>query len=302
MYKHSNIFRIEKDFLNFDISITFCAVPYPVISHELYNLYLLSMSSWLSTSNNSKILILLPQAEFDPDSTIVPVLEQNFGKNRMFFTDFIDSDQDGVPYIDDWFIKGFDYSSTDYVCWINSDIIIPNGWIQRCQFILEYFWKQKKQACIISRRCDFNYSLTGEINFPINYDEIAKERRSHSTWGIDFFLISKNPMQINIDDIPPFHMGKYRWDPWVAGWLSSQIPVVSLGDGFCTYHVNHKPKERHISDPKVKENHMLAARNGRYSISNAMTPYYLKDNHLYHQKDILISFGSDMPPDNGVSD
>ncbi|EAX88589.1 hypothetical protein TVAG_265290 [Trichomonas vaginalis G3] len=288
--------------MDFNLSITFCAVPYPVTTKELYNLYLITMSSWLTTSHLSKLLILLPQEEFDPNNTIVPELERHFGKNRIFFTEPIDVDSDGVPYIDDWFFKGFDYSQTDYVCWINSDIILPKGWYPRCQFVMDYFYQKNLQAAVISRRCDFNYSLKQKTQIPIDYDSIAKDRHTHSTWGIDFFLISKKPMQLNIDEIPPFHMGKYRWDPWVAGWLDSHIALTSLGDGFCSYHFNHKPKNRHISDPKVKENYVLAARHNRYSHSNAKAAYKIKKNHLQYKNKILTSFGKEMPLDNAPAD
>ena len=309
---------------NYEPSITFCCIPYPVTkdaikkhrsvrNQNIIELYLMTMNSWLSTTINSKILFLIPKNEFDKDNLIVPYLEDKFGSNRLFFVseeDRIEGDDDDVPFIDDWFVKGFDYVQkeklSELICFINSDIILPIGWYERCKYIYYYFTKyQKRQTSIISRRCDFDYEFNKSIDFDqisflnsINYEEIAKDRRNHSPWGMDFFLISMKPMELNIDEIPPFHMGKYRWDPWMAGWLRENIQLISLGEKFCTYHVNHKPKPRNMQDIKVKENFETAARNGRFNCGNLQAHYYLQGNNLFFKKQMLISLPSTISPEN----
>ena len=301
-------------------SITFVCVPYPVTNDKkqktkdlkhanIIELYLMTMSSWLSTSNQSKLFILIPKSEFDHDNIIVPILESRFGENRIFFTpenERIECDENGVPFIGDWFIKGFDYvyknNLSSLICFINSDIITPPGWFERCKFIYNHFKDKEKQMCIVSRRCDFDYYYNRNDNnnytWPIDYNAISKDRTTHSPWGVDFFLISMNPMMLNIDEIPPFHMGKYRWDPWVTGWLNSNIELTSLGDSFCTYHVNHPPKPRNMEDVKVKENFELAARNGKYNCGNAQAKYKLKGRDLYQGETFITSIKGEIPPDN----
>lgn len=130
-----------------------------------------------------------------------------------------------------------------------------------------------------------SFNETFSHKWPPNYDAFATKRNRHSQWGIDFFLFSlhhiKNKknrqnflsmfdqiMRINVDEIPQFHMGRYRWDPWLTGWALEKAPLVTLGDSFCTYHINHKPTNRNPRSPKVKENLEMGARNNRYLASN----------------------------------
>jgi hypothetical protein len=90
---------------------------------------------------------------------------------------------------------------------------------------------------------------------------------------MDTIVVSRNVMELNFDDMPPFHMGRYRWDPWVAGWLRAHVPVVALGDDFCAYHINHTPTLRDVSRPKVRENIEYAVRAGGYLGSNNHTQF-----------------------------
>jgi len=258
-----------------DPSITFCIVPYLKISKELYRTYMLSMASWLDTSNHSQILILWDENSFDTNGSLIQSLKNQYGNDRIRFLSNIEVDEDNIPYINDWFLKGFDNTNTNYICFINSDIILPLGWYTRVKYLYNFFSRQEKQHAIVSRRCDIDLNTN---TFHLNIEDY--QRKTHSKWGVDFYLISLYPMHLNIDDIPPFHMGKYRWDPWITGWLNAHIDVVSFGDEFCTYHINHKPKERDMSDIKVKENFELAAKNNRYNGANHLTKYYLKKNKL----------------------
>ena len=292
-------------FSNGNLSLTIICLPYPVKDNHTRNRYFITMSSWLLTSPSTNIMILMPPYEFDPNGLLVPILEDLFGKGRIIYGPSLETDEDGVPYIDEWFIKGLDASSTEIVCWINADIITPKGWFPRIKYLYDYFHSRNKQFAVISRRCDFDYPENIAQNvflniskylenpqenqdiWPLDYDEIAKFRRLHSPWGIDFFLISKEPMQINFDDIPAFHLGRYRWDPWICGWLKSHMPLITLGDDFCTYHLNHVPKNRQMQDIKVKENHEIGRRNKNYNIPNGLSSYYLKGRYFY-QRDVKI--------------
>jgi len=235
---------------------------------------------------------MMPRAEFDPDLMILPLLESMFGRSRIIFCSSIDVDENHRPYIDDWFIKGLDSAKTDLVCWINSDIITPRGWFPRIEYLYDYFHRQDQQIAVISRRCDFPFSETqaqtvwDEVSKTLqspDFDKLAENRSTHSTWGIDFFLISREPMQINFDDIPPFHMGKYRWDPWITGWLRNHMPLITLGDDFCTYHMNHIPKDRQMEDVKVKENFEAARRAGGYKVPNGLASFYLLGRNLFEK-------------------
>jgi hypothetical protein len=165
----------------------------------------------------------MPPHIFDPDLQLLPVLERLFGLNRLIFGRLIDTDEKGIPYIDDWFQQGIDLSDSDLVVWINGDIIIPNGWFPRVRYVYDRFSKLNRQFAILCRRCDFNISLSNLSNFfnsvsqigidpnvqwPPDFDAIAANRVLHTTWGMDIFVISMNVMELNFDEMPPFHMGR----------------------------------------------------------------------------------------------
>ena len=149
-----NNFILKKKLNN--ISINFFLVPYPIINENLLKLYFLTFSSILNTNNNNIITILINKTLFDPNNLLISKLELKFGKNKIQFSQNIEVDENNIPYIDDWFHKSFDLSLTNFICLINSDIILPNNWYKIINSISEYFILKNYQFSIISRRCDFN--------------------------------------------------------------------------------------------------------------------------------------------------
>lgn len=306
-----------------EITLTFCILPYPLSkknSELLRDKYFFTFSSWLLTAPTTKLYIMMPREEFDPDLILLPTIEKLLGPNRILFGPDVETDEDGVPYIDDWFINGLDNTNSSVLCWINADIIIPNGWYQRIQFLYDHFHNIDQQISVISRRCDFDFesNTASELYrriksyadfrnvsdvWPPDYDEISKERKLHTSWGIDFFLVSREPMQINFDDIPHFHMGKYRWDPWITGWLREHMPLITLGDEFCTYHMNHVPKDRQTTDVKVKENLEMAARHKKYNVPNGLASYMLRGRGLFKKNEntSIAKLPDFVPPCNAPS-
>ncbi|OHT16077.1 hypothetical protein TRFO_42080 [Tritrichomonas foetus] len=318
-----------------NISLTFCICPYPVDTEDRRDRYFITFTSWLSTSPSSKILILMPSFIFDPNNLLLPSLKDIFGSDRILFGPVLETDEDGIPFIDDWFIQGLDHSSTELICWINADIITPKGWFPRIQFLYKYFHSRNQQFGVISRRCDFNVTKedtsfffshysSGFSNFgknhtqklfydknenvfpnksdfsewPPNYDYFARFRAIHSIWGIDFFLLSRNSVSLNFDEIPPFHMGRYRWDPWITGWLNNNVQLTTLGNDFCTYHINHVPTIRNSKRPKVKENLEMAARNGKFLASNGEANFHFEERAFYRGNIKICDIPNYIPKEN----
>ena len=290
-------------------SITFCFVPMPITTSTLIKrphivpTYLAAFSSWLSSNSNSKILSLIPREEFDPKDLVLTYIEQTFGKDRFYFTDAensIETDNDGLPFIDDWFVKGYDYvkqnNLSDMICYINSDILIPQYWYEKTNFLYTYF-KNKFPFIVFTRRCDtefvFNFSSPYDImktfqNY--SYEKHVSKKILYSISGIDLFLLPMDSFSyLNIDEIPPFLMSKYRWDPWMVGWFLRNINIIFLGSDFCIYHVNHNyiPNLRNI-DPKIDYNIIISDVNNMYSGQLDSAQLQILQNRLYNRSKFYI--------------
>jgi len=276
------------------LEVTFVACPFPIGNDtELRDRYFLPFCSWLLTSNYSKILILMERNVFDPYQILLPRLEKMFGP-RFLFSPEIESDDRHVPYVDDWFLKGLDYSNTPLICWLNADIILPSSWAPKISKIYDYFQEQKTQFCVVSHRCNFDPDLEeikklAENSIIPDFDKLPlKNRKHHSLWGIDFFLVNREPMEINFDDIRSYHMGKFFWDPYVTAWFDRNIKTVSLGLDFCSYHVNHHSSGFWFYEPKILENFWLGVVTEHYNDSrpSSAVRYQVKGKYLFHEDEI----------------
>ena len=289
-------------------SITFCIVPMILSEKDIVKrphivpTYLATFTSWLSTNYNSKILSLIPRNKFDPNDLIVGYIEKVFGKNRLYFIEpenEIETDEDGLPFIDDWFIKGYDYvkqnNLSDMICYINSDIIIPKYWYEQTNFLYSYF-KDSIPYLLLTRRCNINFNFNFSnsydlINFFHNYsyENYISKKDLYSIGGIDLFLFPINSFSyFNIDDIPPFLMSKYKWDPWIVGWLFKQIYLIFLGSNFCVFHINHKFIPNDITlDLKIKFNSILSETSSIPHKHLDSCHFQIINNSLYFNKKIV---------------
>jgi hypothetical protein len=144
--------------------------------------------------------------------------------------------QDNTPLLDDIFIKAKNSASNDYLCFINTDIIIVDDF-------MEGFYKVKgrfdKFLMINSR---WNLEITDLIN--VELPEIRESLRKqaiekhdvHVSGGTDIFLF---PRWL-YNTIPPLLLGRGYWDNWLMyqAKKNGAVLVDTTGE-IITIHQNH---------------------------------------------------------------
>ena len=227
---------------------------------------------------------LASEDEFDTTGQFQKHIIELFGENRVFYNGYVKSDQDGVPYVDDWFRRGIDEATTKYVCFINTDILLSSQWLRRVKQVYKVFPETEKLV-LINQRVDFDlYRSTKNMKYNAsNYlEEIDKlvsssPNEEHTPLGMDTFTFKKDPLPFNVDMIPPFIVGRYNWDNWLVGYLNSVATTVTFNINPPIYHINHPRHEFDTSDPRVGANEMLRHLNYDYYGSNEDSKYEIRN-------------------------
>lgn len=235
--------------------MTFITIPYPLKNRHHYMTMKLSISSWLSLSDKTRVLLFICQQEFDKTGQFTSEIEKIFGKNRLIFIGDVCSNSKGIPLINEWFIQGIKQSSSKYVTFINSDIVISPKWWKTVKKILTIPNFSEKPFVILARRLNvrLNYSKINGINFsrykkkPFKLLKILDSIILNSTYqklsskrAIDIFTFRADEPPFNPTDIPPFLIGRYAWDNWIFGYLNKYCDTVFLGKYGLVYHIEHK--------------------------------------------------------------
>ena len=267
--------------------ITFITVPRAHINNDQRNKYTLVVSSWLSSSPKSKVILYAPEDEFDTTGQFQKRIIELFGENRVFYKGYLKSDQDGVPYVDDWFRRGVDDATTKFVCFINTDILLSADWLRRVKQVYKAF-KENESLVLINQRIDFDlYKSIDQMelnatDFLEQIDRLVKSssHETHSFLGMDTFTFKKDPLPFNVDLIPPFIVGRYNWDNWLVGYLNAFTTTVSFNIDPPIYHINHRRHDFDPNDPRVAANSNLRLLNRGYFGSNMDTSYNVHDGIL----------------------
>ena len=142
----------------------------------------------------------------------------------------------GSNRIDFMFNKAQEIARHDVLCYVNCDIIFLPDFCSAVNLLRE----RHSQFLAIGRRWDT------EITEPIDFSAsdwqnqinrkavLANHKQSH--WLIDYFVFTRGFWE----EIPPFAVGRVRWDNWVV-WnaCESGKPVVDLSPVVRAVHQNH---------------------------------------------------------------
>lgn len=148
---------------------------------------------------------------------------------------YVERNEHGTPLISYLFHKAQEESTRDWVCYINSDIILTNEFVRTYRKARERFSK----CMMVGRRWDMDIKDT--MGFADGWEKELKvklktEGKLHAYTGIDYFLFYKGLY----DNVPPFAIGRTVWDQWLIYYpFSKNVPVVDASEGCIVIHQNH---------------------------------------------------------------
>jgi hypothetical protein len=271
---------------NHTASITFSVTPNPPFKLWAKNVTQLAFSNWLGVCPDSQILVFESPGRFRdlPD----------WIRNRTIFGPQLETDEMGLPYVDDFIHKSFGLAKTDLLCVIDFDVFLPEDFIQSLSFLNEFYSQSRTQFGALGRRCLIEIPPSNASLAALADDFQAKPSLesisfvNNAAYSNDFIVISTNAQDIDLDDIPPFHLGTYHWDTWIAGWLAAQMPVVALPGRCGSFHLMHGRGS--VPLWKITDNSELVDRRGRLATFASALELQVDGRRLMNGTDVLALF------------
>ena len=143
----------------------------------------------------------------------------------------------GTPLIDSIFEKADAIATNQIMCYANADIIFTKDLSRSVRHILAEI--QQGRFLLVGRR--WNIELIEPIDFGSEWElDLKKLVKNNGTLcppsAIDYFIFTKGLFR----QIPPFTVGRPRWDNWmVYNVISRKIPVIDLTTQNLVIHQNH---------------------------------------------------------------
>lgn len=159
----------------------------------------------------------------------------------------------GTPLINDIFNKAKNKAVHNYLCYINSDIILLDDF-------LPAFLRVKKKIAeflIAGQRWDI------DIDVPLTFEplweshliqKVYEEGKLRGIAAMDYFIFNRSLW----NDMPPFAVGRPSWDNWMIYKARKlKIPVINATQCISAIHQNHNydhivsrtiPPHRHTAE------------------------------------------------------
>jgi hypothetical protein len=196
----------------------------------------------------------------------------------------LETDEVGIPYADDFLQKSLDLTTTDFLCVIMVDTILPLDFGGLATLLFNFYSPQGKQFAALGRRCQITRP-DGTVPWTRMAEEYQKTQSlitcsliNNADYSNDFVLISMNAHEIDFADVPPFHLGMQHWDAWIGGWLRAQVPTVAIGGPCGCFHIAHDIDWKMLA--KVGDNARLSARRGSEAATAVALKLVLKGGKL----------------------
>ena len=201
--------------------ITFFTIPRPFTDlHKIIQTN--AILSWKNIYPTCEILV------FSDHSSISLFCKDN---NIKFIENF-ESNSYGTPLLSDIWKTVKQESINDLICYINTDIILFNDFLERAKTV------KFDKFLLAGRRWDLNIKTF--IDFKSDWESnlkilIHEKGILHAVTGVDYFLFPK----IIMPDMPPFAIGRAWWDNWLLTYfINKKIPLID-GTSITTIHQNH---------------------------------------------------------------
>jgi hypothetical protein len=275
-------------FVNYSIEqITFISVPRPTVDRMAYLYSKLAIGSWLSVSPCSNVLLFINRSGFGP---LADEIDDLYGPGRVIYRGSIKHDFADIPYIDEWFQKGIQYSPTNFVCFINSDILVSGNWLTRAKQVFRIM--AHRPILVIDQRMDFTLNLTHFDNLKFGGNSLLQQidvmvkNSPHSIYqptGIDMYLFRIDCLRLEPKRIPPFMMGRPLWDNWLVGYATTIGDTITFALNPPVYHIRHQSQWAGWKCERVSLNYHTWKANNEYMGSNVDAKWRVSGNALVRQ-------------------
>lgn len=249
--------KIEPLFINRSREfVTFYATPNKP-SNDLYIKLMVSIASWLLSSPDSQVVLLVNLSEFDLDRSFYHNMSKNFGENRLHYVKFTSGNREGKPFLTDIFHIIFEQNISNIATFINTDIILMEKYQELLTKMTDIFGVTGSYIC---RRMNFymennefyQINLTSKESY---YEDMNRNIEKGKPFdyghrGIDFFTFRTDYNIIDVNLMPKFVISHYGYDNWIAGYLDQKSSLVSYGEEHKVFHVEH------ITTPKSHRSSM----------------------------------------------
>ena len=148
----------------------------------------------------------------------------------------VEKNEYGTPFVNSVFGIGQATASRPVVCYVNCDIILMDDFMSAISTVAAHMPK----FLVVGQRWDVDILQPWDYSSASWETDLrsmtAREGALHSQIAMDFFAFPRGMYS----DIPPFAIGRTRWDNWLM-WRarSTGIPVVDATAAVTIIHQNH---------------------------------------------------------------
>ena len=204
--------------------------------------------------------------------------------------------EDGAPLLDSIFNRAWETARRDILCYVNCDILLMSDFRRALEFIVS----SCPRFLMIGKR--WNLDVTAPIEFdPPDWEgsmlnRVRVEGNEQPSYWIDYFAFSCSLRF----DVPPFAVGRYRYDQWLVWkFRSLRVPVVDASPVVRAVHQNHDYShlpEVATSGGRLSEQCNHALRNSRLA-GGGRHLYTIDDaTHRLHPHGIEYHWGHSLMP------
>ena len=142
----------------------------------------------------------------------------------------------GTPLVNDLFEQAEQAANSQFMCYVNSDIILMGDFLQAIRAISS----TAERFLMVGQRWDLDLFDRWDFESPdwesILGKMVADQGILHSKAGIDYFAFSKGLLA----GMPPFAIGRTAWDNWIISCgRRRSVPVVDATARVMAVHQNH---------------------------------------------------------------
>ena len=167
-----------------------------------------ALNSWLNLNPIPKIILFGVENE---------EIKKEYCHEAISFISIEDLNEYNTPYINKIFEKAMSLSTTDTLCYVNSDIILFNDFTKTINNISKnrnYFGVGRRYNLDLDKIIDFS-------NLDFLKENFFEQATLDSYTGSDYFIFSKDA----IKNIPSFLIGRTCWDNWLMYYASKKFKL-----------------------------------------------------------------------------